>query len=37
MRTLMRLWIRVWDVHGKRHNISRHVTLEQMIKQGIGC
>lgn len=37
MRTLMRVWIRFFDCHGKRHNASRHMTLKSMLISGIGC
>lgn len=37
MRTLMKIWIRFFDVHGRCHNRSRHISLKAMINQGVGC
>jgi hypothetical protein len=33
----MRSLILVWDIHGKAHMRSRHVSLQRLIAMGIGA
>jgi hypothetical protein len=37
MITYKRFLITWFDMHGRRHNASRHVSLKRLLNMGIGC
>lgn len=37
MKFYMRFLINVMDIHGVRHQKSRHMCLARLIAMGIGC
>lgn len=38
MNSTYKRWLIIWlDIHGVRHTMSRHVSLERLLGQGIGC